>query len=168
MILGTSDTWSTNHLPQQTSVLCCRFGSFFFISILVYILIAILEIFSIFFFSKSTLFFLGMDIFYYPDSMSSDKDLRVARLRDFLFVLGAVVCVCIVMYCLVLGLIIVLLPSISFTEEKYVRHRRLFWLMRINPQNSLFDRHVKYGVEKGLQVRSNSTHTTTIEVTQDY
>ena len=121
-----------------------------------------------YFFSKWTLFLLGMDTFYYTDSMSSDKALRVARLRDFLFVLGAVVCVCIVMYCLVLGLIIVLLPSISFTEEKYVRRRRLFWLMRINPQNSLFDRHVKYGVEKGLQVRSNSTHTTTIEVTQDY
>ena len=36
-----------------------------------------------------------MDTFYYPDSMSSDKALRVARLRDFLFVLGAVVCVCV-------------------------------------------------------------------------
>ena len=91
-----------------------------------------------------------------------------SRLKRLLFVWGAVVCVCIVMYCLVLGLIIVLLPSISFTEEKYVRRRRLFWLMRINPQNSLFDRHVKYGVEKGLQVRSNSTHTTTNEVTWDY
>ena len=32
-----------------------------------------------------------MDTFYYPDSMPSDKALRVARLRDFLFVLGAIV-----------------------------------------------------------------------------
>lgn len=34
-----------------------------------------------------------MDTFYYTDSISCDKTLEVACLRDFLFVVGAIVCV---------------------------------------------------------------------------